>query len=251
MPVITAQKESESARGTVKLRNFLTRYLETRNFLGTPFAGSATGNSLLSVLVSIGIAGIVIAMSAVAYRNMTFERRLIQSKNSYSEVDGALKNIVITNLRAKIAAGDCSNGIVLFDNIGTMTVEATNSMTLKTTTSALAKKLEPLREAAGRCAAPVMPGPGGNTFRFCLKMTPGVGARKGAPDSFTGSKDTFAEIQATMMDFTTGQPVTCAQFNASPRKAGFILTTGLHWVSSSDVGPVPNSNIGFTYVPGT
>jgi hypothetical protein len=190
-------------------------------------------------------------MSAVAYRNMTFERRLIQSKNSYREVEGALKNMVITNLRAKIAAGDCGSPFTLNDNVANMNVQPGNAIILKTTSSALAKKLEPLREAAGRCAAPVLPGNAGNTFRFCLQLTQAAGSRKGAPDSFSGSRDTFAEIQATMMDFTTGQPVTCAQFNAFPRKSGFILTTGLYWVTSSDVGPVPNSNIGFTYVPGT
>jgi len=241
-------------RGRSKLRNFLTKCLETRVSPDRAFAGASPGNSLLSVIVSLGVAGVVIAMAAVAYRNMTFERRLIQSKNSYREVEGALKNIVITNLRAKISGGDCASPIALNDNIGSMTVGAVagaNAINLETTTSALARKLEPLQGAAARCAAPVMPGTAGNTFRFCLKMTPAAGARRGAPDSFTGSKDTFAEIQATMMDFTTGQPVTCAQFNSFPRKSGFILTTGLYWVSSSDVGPVPNSNIGFTYVPGT
>ena len=240
-----------ATRGTSNVRDFFTKCLNKNVARDGIFPGSSPGNSLLSVIVSLGVAGIVIAMSAVAYRNMTFERRLIQSKNSYREVEGALKNIVITNLRAKISGGDCASPVALNDNIGTMTVQAVNSINLATTTSALAKKLEPLRAAAGRCASPVMAGPAGNTFRFCVKMTAATGARRGAPDSFTGSKDTFAEIQATMMDFTTGQPVTCAQFNAFPRKSGFILTTGLYWVASSDVGPVPNSNIGFTYVPGT
>jgi hypothetical protein len=222
-----------------------------RERTGHKFGGTSAGTSLVSVIVSIGVAGIIIAMSAVAYRNMTFERRLIQSKNSYREVEGALKNMVISSLRAKISGGNCGNPFALNDNVANMNVEAANAITLRTTSSALAKKLEPLREAAARCAAPVLPGSAGNTFRFCLRLTPAAGSRKGAPDSFSGSKDTFAEIQATMMDFTTGQPVTCAQFNAFPRKSGFILTTGLYWVTSSDVGPVPNSNIGFTYVPGT
>ncbi len=216
-----------------------------------PLRGASPGTSLVSVLVSIGVAGIVIALSSVAYRNLIFERHLIQSKNSYREVEGVLKNLSITNLRAKIAAGDCGTAVMLNDTIASMNLQASGRIVLQTTSSAVPKKLQPLRDAAERCANPVLPGSTGNTFRFCLQFSPRPGARKEAPDSFSGSKDTFAEIQATMLDFTTGQPVTCAQFNASPRKSGFILTTGLYWVSSSYVGPVPNSNIGFVYVPGS
>lgn len=219
-----------------------------------PFLKKNSGASLVSVLVSIGVAAIIISMSAVAYRNMTFERRLIQSKKSYREVEDALKNIVIENLRRTISSGNCSRPANVSDlvdgSIGAMTAKSVNGIALQTNNSALAKKLLPLREAATRCATPVFPAATGNTFRFCLQLSAGPGARKSSPDSFMGSRDTFAEIQATMMDFTTGQPVTCAQFNAAPRKSGFILTTGLYWVASSDVGPVPNSNVSFMYVPG-
>jgi len=216
----------------------------------TNLATDQRGESMISVIIALGILGIVIASASAAFNNIYAERRQIQASSAHRDVEDALVQQATKAIRQYVSSS-CTPA-ARTANIPTIGIAGLGNLNLTRNAQAQVPltgvHMDHFNTAARRCAnnsADMKSSPAYSRIYACyqIALSPSFIANSDK-NSFASNKGAFIEVLGTLKDFRTDSPIKCSQFNAADSAHSLEVYYSIHWILNNNKGYIFRTQLG-------
>jgi len=216
----------------------------------TNLATDQRGESMISVIIALGILGIVIASASAAFNNIYAERRQIQASSAHRDVEDALVQQATKAIRQYVSSS-CTQA-ARTANIQTIGIAGLGNLNLtqnvQSQVTLTGVNMNRFNTAARRCtnnSADMKSSPAYSRIYACyqIALSPSFTANSDK-NSFASNKGAFIEVLGTLKDFRTDSPINCAQFNAADSAHSLEVYYSIHWILNNNKGYIFKTNLG-------
>jgi type II secretory pathway pseudopilin PulG len=195
-----------------------------------------SGASLVAIMVSIALFGIIVVMASQSFRNISVSGRRVEAAMSAREVENVILQAFVQKYKQYIQAA-CPAGGAYFNNWAIGSLAAVSYQNIRfynakfTTTvappPAAGKDLERCRSTAFSAVTPAI----AHTFYGCYDLRTVPTARDTASkDAFAANRGAFIEMYVKLRNLKTDTEVLCNQMMTN-RGFGFEVYYALHWTT--------------------
>jgi type II secretory pathway pseudopilin PulG len=212
-----------------------------------------SGASLVAIMVSMAIFGVVAVMASQSFRNISFSGRRVEAAMSAREAENVILQSMVQKFRDYIV-GSCPQAVDAFFEEATRkqigTLATINHKNVRFYNSKYTATVNPPSQAADdlkRCrstpfasAQPI----NADTFYGCFDLeTVAASRNQSSADAFSGNRGAFIEMYVKLRNLKTDTASTCANMIID-RGFGFEVYYALHWTTPAGEDVLYDTKLG-------
>jgi type II secretory pathway pseudopilin PulG len=216
-----------------------------------------SGASLVAIMVSMALFGIVAVMAAQGFRNISFSGRRVEASVSAREIENVLLQAFVLKWKKYIEDG-CPTGGAYFNNlvVGALAdVSYRNVRFYNATHTATVQPPPAARNDLKRCNSTAFSNTAvpadSDTFYGCFDLRTLDSVRvntqnnqlKASNDAFAANRGAFMEMYVKLRNLKTDQQALCTQM-IKDRGFGLEVYYALHWTTPAGDTVIYDSKLG-------
>lgn len=211
-----------------------------------------SGASLVAIMVSMAIFGIVAVMASQSFRNISFSGRRVEAAMSAREAENVILQSMVQKFRDYVA-DSCPQAVNTFfhdatrDKIGTLATIRHKNVRFYNKNYATVNPPNQAADDLKRCRSTSFASGqtiNANTFYGCFDLQTVAASRLDASaDAFVGNRGAFIEMYVKLRNLKTDTAATCANMIAD-RGFGLEVYYALHWATPAGDSVMYDTKLG-------